>query len=420
VTPSDPIEEGLRRQLSDTLLRLEDLLGRYAPAGMRERVAELRRLLVEQRPPRLALVGRRGAGKSSLVNALFGEKLAELGHVKSQTGEAQWFERRGERGAIDVLDTRGLQEGSPPEAPDPATTAVESLRVALRAKAPDAILFLVRASDVDSAIDEDIRVLSSLCREVDAHNGAKIAVLAVVTHCDQVEPQNVRLHDTSNEVPADVAEKLARIEAIKRVLDDRLRARPELRDRLIAVLGVSTYQSWRQDNSRRADERWAMDPLVRYLFDELPREAQVEFARFARVRKFQHDIASTLTTTVAGACAAIAAAPIPVADIVSITSAQTTLVMAIGYVSGRRLSVETAAEFLGALGANVGAAFALREAARALAKVVAPGAGGLVSSTIAFAGTASIGKAAAAYFIDGVTKESARKIFERAFSRHKK
>jgi uncharacterized protein (DUF697 family)/GTPase Era involved in 16S rRNA processing len=414
------LEDGVRQQLSETLLRLEELLGRYATSGMKERVAEARRLLVEQRPPRLAVVGRRGSGKSSLLNALFGEKVAELGHEKSQTGEAAWFEYRGARGAMDVLDTRGFQEGSSPEAPDSAATAMSSLCPALRAKAPDAIVFVVRASDVDSAIEEDVRLLSQLLRETDAHHGGKTAVLALVTHCDQVEPQRVRLHDSSKESPQDVAEKLARIETIKRLLERKLGAVPELRDHLVSVLGVSTYQSWRQDNTRRADERWRIDDLVEFLFEELPREAQLEFARFAKIRKVQHDIAGTLTTTIAGACAAMAAAPIPIADIVPITSAQTTLVLTIGYVSGRHLSMGTAAEFLGALGVNVGAAFAFREAARALAKLVAPGAGALVSSTIAYAGTASIGKAAAAYFIDGVNKDAAKRIFDSAFARAKK
>jgi uncharacterized protein (DUF697 family) len=81
--------------------------------------------------------------------------------------------------------------------------------------------------------------------------------------------------------------------------------------------------------------------------------------------------------------------------------------------------MRSAAEFLGALGVNVGAAFAFREAARALVKFVAPGAGTLVSSAVAYAGTVSVGKAAAAYFIEGVSLEKAKRVFEGVLARFK-
>jgi uncharacterized protein len=69
---------------------------------------------------------------------------------------------------------------------------------------------------------------------------------------------------------------------------------------------------------------------------------------------------------------------------------------------------------LTALGVNVGAALALREAARALIKFVFPGGGSPISASIAFAGTAGIGKAAVAYFIEGASAEEARRVYERS------
>ena len=64
-------------------------------------------------------------------------------------------------------------------------------------------------------------------------------------------------------------------------------------------------------------------------------------------------------------------------------------------------------------GANVGTAFALREGARALAKVVFPGAGSVVSSGVAFAGTWALGEAAIAYFVHGSTLREARRLLRR-------
>src|SRR5690625_5150260 len=53
---------------------------------IREEVKGERSFVVGARPARIAVVGRRGAGKSSLINAIFGEDRAEVGDYKSQTG----------------------------------------------------------------------------------------------------------------------------------------------------------------------------------------------------------------------------------------------------------------------------------------------------------------------------------------------
>ena len=42
----------------------------------------LTRLLRQSRYPRLALLGRRGGGKSSLINALLGQMVAQPGHIR--------------------------------------------------------------------------------------------------------------------------------------------------------------------------------------------------------------------------------------------------------------------------------------------------------------------------------------------------
>ncbi|MEM9696061.1 MAG: hypothetical protein AAGA56_26190, partial [Myxococcota bacterium] len=130
--------------------------------------------------------------------------------------------------------------------------------------------------------------------------------------------------------------------------------------------------------------------------------------RLARVRSLQQRMARTLTALVASMCGGLAFTPIPVADIGPITSLQASLVIAIAYIGGRELSRESAAEFVGALGVNLGVGMALREAARAAVKLI-PGAGGLVSASVAFAGTWAVGAAAEAYFIDQKNMEAAKR-----------
>src|SRR4051812_1119900 len=90
-----------RELIAENIRRVEEML-RFLPLpdgtvnDLRAKIGLLRTILLEQRAPALALVGRRGAGKSSLVNALFGSKVAEVGHVKSQTGRGKWFEHKTE------------------------------------------------------------------------------------------------------------------------------------------------------------------------------------------------------------------------------------------------------------------------------------------------------------------------------------
>lgn len=124
-------------------------------------------------------------------------------------------------------------------------------------------------------------------------------------------------------------------------------------------------------------------------------------------------MARDLTQVTAGLTSIVAALPIPVADLLPITSLQLSLVAIIAWLGGCSLDGKAASEFLGAMGANVGAAFVFREGARALVKFVFPGAGSAISSGVAFAGTMAIGAAARAYFLRGVSLEDARKVFAR-------
>jgi predicted GTPase len=74
-------ETKMRKAIAENIKRVEEMM-QFLPLhgdtirDLRSKVALLRTILLEQRPPAFALVGRRGAGKSSLVNALFGSKVA--------------------------------------------------------------------------------------------------------------------------------------------------------------------------------------------------------------------------------------------------------------------------------------------------------------------------------------------------------
>ncbi len=151
--------------------------------------------------------------------------------------------------------------------------------------------------------------------------------------------------------------------------------------------------------------------LAEAILEALPDNARLEMARISGVRSVQNRIAKALIQSTTAICTAVGTQPIPLADFPILLSLQAALVAAIMYVSGRPLSLRLAGEFLAALGANVGVGIVLREGSRSLLKLL-PGWGDAVSGAIAGAGTYAIGKAAAAYFIEGVSLADARRIFK--------
>jgi predicted GTPase len=411
-----PADDDALKTLARTIERIEQLLERLpldVAKDARLRIATLRMVLLEKRPPALVLVGRRGAGKSSVVNALFGAKVAELGHVTAQTGKGRWYKYERGGGTMSILDTRGIQEGSVPAEADHAKTALESIAIELRAQAPDVVVFVAKASEVDAAIDADLDALEHVYDEIRRAHRLEPPLIAVVTHCDLLEPKATRLHAADREPEADVEEKNRHVAAAEHALARKIDAREKLRPRLVATLGTSVYMSWKTDGTLRSDERWRVDDLAVTLFRHLPDASRAELARATQVRSIQEDLASSLTQATAAVCAGVGAAPIPFADTIPLTALQAGLVAGIAWIGGRSADKKGTTEFIGALSANLGLALGLREGFRQLMKIIAPGGGSIVSATIAFTGTMAIGSAAKAYYIRGVSLADARRVFRR-------
>src|SRR5216117_3133499 len=157
-------------------------------------------------------------------------------------------------------------------------------------------------------------------------------------------------------------------------------------------------------------DRAASHQFVSVLVKKLPNECRVEIVRISGDREAQREIANILIKSTSAICTAVGAQPIPLADLPVLTTLQLVMVSGIMYLSCRAWSLRAATEFVGALGANVGAGMLLREGARALLKFF-PGWGNIVCGMVAGAGTYAIGRAATAYFLEGASLKEARQTY---------
>jgi uncharacterized protein (DUF697 family) len=356
--------------------RLERLAGRL-PSRIRNAVLSeltpLKQLFLQQRPPRFLFAGSANVPAGKIVSVLFGS--TEFAAPDAAAPLSRWFEVDfPERGKISIIDVRGIVD-----------SAAIHVRDELKYRAAD-VIFLIRDEQIAQEGREFADLNSYLNWNETLESDRKIIEI-VVPPPEMIAPRDHNAFGAARDNGV-ARSSLARHGAFLETL------------RLVPV-----------DNGRAfelppAEARRLMSILAR----ELPNEARMEMIRISRDREAQREVAQLLVKSTTAVCTAIGAQPIPLADLPILTSLQLTMVSGIMYVSGRERSLRASAEFAGALGANVGAAMLLREGARAVLKFF-PGWGNVVCGLVAGSGTYAIGRAATAYFIEGVSLKDARRTY---------
>jgi uncharacterized protein (DUF697 family) len=345
--------------------KLEKLVRRL-PEGLQQpilrEITPIKTLFLQQRPPRLALIGPGGAGKAELLCALFNVDLLKPGEENLNEGTWVKFSRSGQ-GALQLLDAR-------------RPVSQQLVKAALVEQPPDLFVFVRQAREIDDSLAEDLEHAEQLLAFADSRHETKVRVLGVL------------LASASG----------TDVERARQDLNACLHTRDAISARMLGTIALGG--------------EGAAARLAELVAVELPGEAQLEMARLSGNKELQRQIGQVVIKSVTAICAAIGAQPIPLADFPILTALQAMLVGSIMHVSGREMSAKLGAEFIAALGVNVGAGLVLREGARAAAKLV-PMWGNAVSGAVAGAGTYAIGRAASAYFIDGVSITDARAIFRR-------
>ena len=165
---------------------------------------------LHQEPLRVLICGQVKAGKSSLVNALFGEVRAAVDVVPTTRGVQPYhLTRDGIERAL-ILDTGGYEDA----------TQVRSALAAVKDELPRCDLILLVVSALSAARDADFRLLSDLRAELAAHpERAPVAILIVLTHIDGLRPFREWNPPYNVEEPTNPKARMIR-EAIEAVAQD--------------------------------------------------------------------------------------------------------------------------------------------------------------------------------------------------------
>jgi uncharacterized protein (DUF697 family) len=360
--------------------RLERLAGRL-PSKIRKAVLSeltpLKQLFLQQRPPRFLFAGSAQVPARKIISALFGS--AEF-LAPATAPLCRWFDISfPERGKVSVMDVRGVDE-----------SAAVHVRDELKYRAAD-IIFFVRDKQLAPELEKrELAELNSyLSWNETLETDRKIIEIIVPPF------EKIASHD-HNGVGATRGKHVVQSSLVRR-------------GAFLETLTLVPAENGEGFELPPAEARRLMSTLAR----ELPNEARMEMIRISRDLEAQREVAQLLTKSTTAVCTAIGAQPIPLADLPILTSLQLMMVSGIMYVSGRERSLRASAEFAGALGANVGAAMLLREGARAILKFF-PGWGNVVCGLVAGSGTYAIGRAATAYFIEGVSLKDARRTYLKA------
>ena len=400
--------EGIK-EIYDMLLELLKFIPDPLKTKIEKELQMIKELIFDSRAPRFVFIGRRGHGKSSLINAIFGEYVAKIGKVKSQTGKSIWHTYSNSKGSMEILDTRGLGEGSKPEEEYNEENELKEIKSSIKEKCPDVIIFICKATETDSRINEDIENLKELTKFISETHKYDIPILTVATKADEVFPASDRIPPFKN------PEKLENIEASTDNLYKKVVAEFPQSTYKIAVCSYLEFDS---ENKIMLDWRWNIDKLIELLLEHIPNSAHLMLAKISRIKSSQRKVAKTIVTAAGSICATIALEPIPGADLPFITGVQLSMIIAIGYIGGHELNKKAAMEFMSAMGLNILGAFGLRELARGLVKLIPVG-GSVISASIASAGTYAIGEAAISYFIDKKSKVDSKKEYDETLLKEK-
>ncbi len=351
--------------------------------SLKKDLSDLRQLLYDRRTPRVLAIGAAKSGRTSLANTLL--RLPALPMGKHPAAPANAWIRIDAGGRH--LDWLEVESG----AIEHEQKAI--FRRALDESAPDVIVLVVRADASDDESHKAAQSLETIRTMLDDAHIPRPKTICILTQVDRITTPET---DESGQGIRFSIEDLARIDAATQSLKDILER--DIQQRVQRPIPVLTEGEPNADGTRR---QWNIDEVADAMYAALPRATRVEAARALAVHEeVRRDLARSIVNQCAAAAVTIGLMPIPFSDAILLMPLQGVMISAVAYLAGQPWDRRAGLEWLGSVGLMGGIGFGLRWTAQQAAKFI-PGAGTLISGSVAGAGTLAMGRSAVAYFIDG-------------------
>lgn len=312
------------------------------------------------------VVGKSGVGKSTLINAVFGEKLAKTGSGSPKTQNIKEYKSKD----FSIFDTKGLEL----EDYDSTKAQIAEFLAQKQTGNEDEqihIAWLCIAESGRRIERADIELWELLRKN-------HIPSILVITKAEQDKDEN-------GELFSQLVKKEFKTEEVQRV-------------RALQI----------EDDEGNLKKVKGIDMLVSKTYFLAPQAKRNAFGRKqiydkAMQRQERKKRADSIINRYTAAASTVAASPIPFSDIAILLPTQAAMIVHISSIYDLELSLESAKKLSLAFGAVVGVGFAARAVAANLVKfipVVGSVAGGVINAGVAGTITKLMGEAYIAYLDD--------------------
>lgn len=285
----------------------------------------------------IALIGKTGVGKSTLLNAIFKEDFAETGVGRPVTQHSKEYTKEGS--LVSILDTKGFELEN-------YQTILQELKDTINERKTGdpkthihVVWFCVRSYDKRFE-DAEMHFVEELSKEV--------PVIIVMTQCER---KNQEFYD--------------------KIKDDAPSAR-----NVIRVLAQDIVE----DGEKK--KAYGLDDLTEATYQLVPEALQSAFASAQKInlQLKEKDAKKAIATSVTAAAAACVI-PLPFADSVALAPIQIGMLASITHIMGLELSKGFITTLVSSAAAVSGATYAGRAIVTALLKCI-PGAGTVLGTAI--------------------------------------